>query len=95
MKMPEHPALPKPFQENLAIHANSESTATVFDTCLANIQHLLDTRLIELEKRREAINDRYPFDDLILQWELVDTEKEIIMDIMQHLRAMQQGGNQL
>ncbi len=85
MKMPECPATPKPSPDSSSLQTDSELTATVFEKCIANIQHLLIARLGELEERREAINDRYPFDDLIFQWDLVDTEERMIQELMQYL----------
>ena len=39
----------------------------VTDNCANHVKMLLQTRYDELEHIREAINDRYPFEDLLLK----------------------------
>lgn len=48
---------------------------------------VLQERYDKLEEMRKAINDRYPFDDLFVQWPKVDYEEKIITSLMKHLES--------
>ncbi len=53
--------------------------------CADRIKKLLQTRYDELEETRDAINDRYPFEDLYLKWAEVDDEEKLISQLIKHL----------
>lgn len=57
----------------------------VTDECSERIKALLEKRFKELEEWRDAINDRYPFEDLYLKWTEVDDEEELIRRLLKHL----------
>ena len=57
----------------------------VTDNCANHVKMLLQTRYDELEHIREAINDRYPFKDLLLKQAEVDDEKFLIHRLLEYL----------
>lgn len=57
----------------------------VTDNCANHVKMLLQTRYDELEHIREAINDRYPFEDLFLKQAEVDDEKFLIHRLLEYL----------
>ena len=57
----------------------------VTDNCANHVKMLLQTRYDELEHIREAINDRYPFEDLLLKQAEVDDEKFLIHRLWEYL----------
>ena len=57
----------------------------VTDNCANHVKMLLQTRYDELEHIREAINDRYPFEDLLLKQAEVDDEKFPIHRLLEYL----------
>ncbi len=64
-----------------------EDYLRVADECSARIRNLLNDRYTELEKMRDAINDRYPFSDLFLQQSAVDYEEQLIRRLLIHLES--------
>lgn len=62
-----------------------EEFTEVLEKISGKVRNGIETRLSELEEMREAINDRYPFEDLFLKWAEVDYEKEILTDLLQQL----------
>lgn len=66
---------------------NAEEFAEVLEKTSSKIRSGIETRLKELEEKRDAINDRYPFEDLFLKWAEVDYEKEILTDLLQQLEV--------
>lgn len=59
----------------------------VADESVLQIKELLQERYDKLEEMRKAINDRYPFDDLFVQWAKVDYEEKIINTLIKHLES--------
>ena len=57
----------------------------VTDNCANHVKMLLQTRYDELEHIREALNDRYPFEDLFLKQAEVDDEKFLIHRLLEYL----------
>lgn len=57
----------------------------VVDECYERIKGILSSRQHELEGRRDAINDRYPFEDLLLQQAAVDDEEDMIRMLLEYL----------
>ena len=64
-----------------------EDYLRVADECSARIRNLLNDRYTELEKMRDAINDRYPFSDLFLQQSAVDYEEQLIRRMLLQLES--------
>ena len=62
-----------------------ENYIRITDECSDQIKNKLQKRYDELEEQRDAINDRYPFEDLYLQWAKVDYEEELIRSLIIHL----------
>ena len=58
----------------------------VADECSARIKEMLQRRYNELEDMRDAINDRYPFEDLFIAQAKVDYEKKLIQNLIEHLK---------
>lgn len=59
----------------------------VTDECSARIKNLLQKRYEELKKEQDAVNDRYPYEDLYLKWEEVDDEEFLIRFLLRSLEA--------
>ena len=59
-----------------------EEYIRVVDECAERVRRILQTRYDELEDLRDAINDRYPFEDLFLKWTEVDDEEEMIRQLL-------------
>lgn len=59
-----------------------EEYIRVVDGCAERVRSILQTRYDELEDLRDAINDRYPFEDLFLKWAEVDDEEEMIRQLL-------------
>lgn len=57
----------------------------VADECTERIRRLLTSRHGEIMEFNDAINDRYPFEDLALRWAEVDYESELIRHLLSHL----------
>ena len=57
----------------------------IVDECAERVRSILQTRYDELEDLRDAINDRYPFEDLFLKWAEVDNEEELIRHLLECL----------
>ncbi len=62
-----------------------EDYIRIVDECAERIRSILQTRYDELEDLRDAINDRYPFEDLFLKWAEVDNEEELIRHLLERL----------
>ena len=62
-----------------------EDYIRVMDECAERVRSILQTRYDELEDLRDAINDRYPFEDLFLKWAEVDDEEEMIRQFLMRL----------
>ncbi len=62
---------------------NQRDYMHIIDESGKKVCSLLTRRLDELYEYKEAINDRYPYEDLFLQWESIDSEKRIIMDLLE------------
>ena len=62
-----------------------EEYLRVAEECAGRLRRLLTARFQELEEERDAVNDRYPFDDLFLKWAEVDGEEALIRRLLQHL----------
>ncbi len=62
-----------------------EEYRKVADECKERLRALLQARYDELEEFREAINDRYPYEDLFLKWAEVDYEEELIKTLLKYL----------
>lgn len=71
-----------------------EEYRKVADECKGRLRALLQARYNEVEEFREAINDRYPFDDLFLKWYEIDYEKELIEALLEYLESCKRGGEQ-
>lgn len=71
-----------------------EEFEKIRQACVERVRTLLQTRLAELSDTREAINDRYPFEDIYLQWEAVDFEEELIKELLNHLKQYYQPVNE-
>lgn len=65
----------------------SEEYRKVADRCSERLRVLLQTRYNKVEEFREAINDRYPFEDLFLRMYEVDYEKELIQKLLEYLSS--------
>ena len=59
-----------------------EDYIRVVDECAERVRSILQTRYDELEDLRDAINDRYTFEDLFLKWAEVDNEEEMIRQLL-------------
>ena len=57
----------------------------VTDSCGDRLRALLNSRYAELEDVRDAINDRYPFEDLFLKCAEVDDEEFLIQKLLEYL----------
>ncbi len=66
---------------------SAEEFTEVLEKISGKVRNGIETRLSELEEMREAINDRYPFEDLFLKWAEVDYEKEILNDLLAQLES--------
>lgn len=64
---------------------SKEEYLRVADECSSRVKNALLTRYNELEQEREAINDRYPFEDLFLKYAEVDNETLLIEKLLEHL----------
>ena len=64
-----------------------EDSLRVADECSARIRNLLNDRYTELEKMRDATNDRYSFSDLFLQQSAVDSEEQLIRRMLLQLES--------
>ena len=62
-----------------------EDYIRIVDESSEQIKNKLQRRYDELEEQKDAINDRYPFDDLYLQWAKVDYEEELIRSLLLYL----------
>ena len=60
----------------------TEDYLRVTGECKDRIRSLLQSRYDELEEERDAINDRYPYEDLYLKQEAVDNEEAIISHLL-------------
>ena len=68
-------------------HYTLEEHLRITDQCAAKLRELLLTRYGELEKLRDEINDRYPFEDLYLRQDEVDDEERMIKRLLEQLEA--------
>lgn len=68
-----------------------EEYRKVSDECKERLRALLQARYDEVEEYREAINDRYPFEDLYLRMHEVDYEKELIEKLLAYLMQCSDG----
>lgn len=57
----------------------------VVDECADRLRELLHARYNEIEEFRHAVNDRYPWEDLLLRWAEIDNEKELINHLLMQL----------
>ena len=64
-----------------------EDFLLVTDKCSERLKDILQKRYAELEEMREAINDRYPFEDWLLKCSEVDDEEELIRRLLKHLQT--------
>lgn len=64
---------------------SQEDYIRVVDECAERVRSILQIRYDELENLRDAINDRYPFEDLFLKWAEVEYEEEMISRLLLHL----------
>lgn len=69
------------YKDNYTLEDYDKAT----DECCERIKKLLLTRFDELEELREAINDRYPFNDLFLKWVEVSDEEYLIQYLLNQL----------
>ncbi len=60
-------------------------TAKILEGCKKRIKDILMARMKELEEMRDAINDRYPYSDLLVKWHEVDCEEDLIKKLLVHL----------
>ena len=58
----------------------------IIDKCAGQISNILTARFDELGELADAINDRYPFDDLFIIQEEVSTERALINRLLKHLK---------
>lgn len=66
---------------------SAEEYLRVTDRCSARIRNILESRYSELEEQRDAINDRYPFEDLYLKQAEVDDEEKLIRLLLKYLAS--------
>lgn len=59
----------------------------VADECSLRIKAILQTRYDGLEEWRDAVNDRYPFEDLYLKMAEVDDEERLISELLEYLTS--------
>ena len=59
----------------------------VADECSTRIKEMLQERYNELEGMRDAINDRYPFEELFIAQTKIDYEKKLIQNLIEHLKC--------
>lgn len=57
----------------------------VTEECAERIRKILQDHFAELEDMRDAINDRYPFEDLFIAQAKVDYERYYIRCLLKHL----------
>jgi len=63
-----------------------EDRLRITDECSERLKNLLQKRYNELEEMRNAINDRYPFEDLEHKCDEVDDEEMLIRQLLEYLK---------
>ena len=66
-------------------HYSAEDRLHVAEECAERVKSILRKRYDELEEIRNAINDRYPFEDLELKCDEVDDEEMLIRQLLEYL----------
>ena len=66
-------------------HYSAEDRLHVAEECAERVKSILRKRYDELEEIRDAINDRYPFEDLYLKYDEVDYEEALIRLLLGYL----------
>ena len=63
----------------------TEDYLRVADECAARLREILQARYDEAEDLREAINDRYPFEDYDLKCEEIEREEQLVKSLLGQL----------